>query len=496
MSEPIPERADIRQLRIQAKELLRSLQTGESLDDGQILADPKLSDAQRLIARRYGFASWPKLVDQVETPLLVEQFKRAIDAGDAATVEKLLKTKAALRKRINEPMFSFGSQPILQASSNPEARKLLPILVQYGADPNVRSDWWAGSFSALDHAKGKTVDLLLELGAKLDVWSAAKQGRIDELREMLDKDPSSVNAPGGDGQRPLHVAATADVAELLIARGADLEQRDVDHESTPIQYQINNSEIVRVLLRHGAKPDIFTAVVLDDVDLLDRILKEGRDAAAAHVGAPPFVTPNSNGGHIYAYLLGPQKSPFLVAVDRGSKAVLEELQRNFPASRRLGVAAWAEDAAAVSQILREHPGIGKEMGEDARLIADAAQAGKIGTVRLLLEAGVDPNSKGLDSGSALHTACWFGYVEIVKLLIGRVSVELKDDTHGSPPLGWAAHGAHWCRNKKGDYVAVVKTLLAAGADVTAPANSSGDSLLKQAGDREDVKVILREFGAK
>ena len=58
---------------------------------------------------------------------------------------------------------------------------------------------------------------------------------MDILRELLDKDPTSVNAPGGDGERPLHFAATAEIAELLIARGADLEQRDVDHEGTPIQ---------------------------------------------------------------------------------------------------------------------------------------------------------------------------------------------------------------------------------------------------------------------
>ncbi len=496
MSEPIPERADIRQLRTQAKELLRALHQGEPLADGQVMADAKLSDAQRLIARKYGFSSWPKLVDQIETPVLVEQFKEAIQFGNAAEIERLLRTKAAIRSRINEPIFGFDAQPILQASSRPEAEKVIPILVQYGADPNVRSKWWAGGFSALDFAKGEAVDVLIGVGARLDVWSAAKHGRIEDLRRLLEEDPTSVNAPGGDGQRPLHVAATAETAELLIEMGADLEVRDIDHEGTPVQYQVNNLPVLRALVRHGAKPDVFAAVALDDAGLLRRLLDEDPRAAEAHVGRAPFVTTNSNGGHIYAYTIGPSKTPFQMAIERGSKAVLEELQRDQPPSRRLVVAAWAEDASLVAEILKANPGLGSHLGDDSRSITHAAQAGKAATVRLLLEAGVDPRSPGMYGGSALHLACWFGHLEIVKLLIGRVPLDMLDSTHGSPPLGWAAHGSQWCRNPSGDYVGVVRALLLAGADPHAAANSGGTPMLAQAGQREDVKAVLREFGAK
>ena len=355
MSELIPERADVRQLRTQAKELLRSLQSGETLVDGKPLPKAKLADAQLLIARKFGFESWPKLVDQVETPVLIEKFKNAIDSGDADALEKLLKTSAALRRRINEPTFAFDSPPIVRASSHANAAKLLPILVRFGADPNVRSKWWAGGFSALDSARGETVEVLLGLGATFDVWSAAGHGRIDVLRELLDEDPTRVNAPGGDGERPLHFASTAEIAELLIERGADLEQRDVDHEGTPAQYQVNNSAVLRVLLRHGAKPDIFMAAVLDDVGLARQVLLDDPDAVNAHVGAAPFVTTASDGGHIYAYRLGPGKTPHQVAAERGSRAVLEELLVQVPTSRRLGAAAWLEDRGAVEEILRSHP---------------------------------------------------------------------------------------------------------------------------------------------
>ena len=496
MSDTIPERADIRQLRIQAKELLRSLQSGDTLVDGQKLAAPKLADAQLLLARKYGFASWPKLVEQIETPILIESFKAAIEAGDAEALDKLLKGKPALRRHINEPMFSFDSQPLLRASRLPAASKLLPILVRYGADPNIRSKWWAGGFSALDTVKGETVEVLVDLGAKFDVWSAAVHGRIDVLRELLDTDPASVNAPGGDGERPIHFASTPEIAELLIERGADLEVRDVDHEGTPIQHQVNRPEVLRVLLRHGAKPDIFTAVALDDVELTRKILSEDPNAVNARAGTAPFTTTKSDGGHIYIYLLGPDKTPYQVAAERGSRSVLEELLKRVSPARRLIAAAWLEDGDAVTQILREHPDAAKEIVAESRAISDAAQAGKTETVRLLLSLGLDPVATGMDSGSALHTASWFGYAEIVRLLIGRVPLDLRDANHGSTPLGWAVHGAQHCQNPAGDYIAAVEALLKAGADATAAANASGTSFLAQAGRREDVKEVLRKYGAK
>lgn len=478
MTQKLPENASVRQLRIQAKELLRTLPAGT-----------KLAASQLQIARQYGFPSWPKLIEEVETPQLLEQLRSALDRGDSEALDDLLQSKASLRKRINDPMYAFDTQPLIQASRHREAARLLPVLVRHGANPNVRTQWWAGGFSALDVAKGQTVTVLQELGAKHDVWSAAAHGDIPVLRQLLDEDPSSVNAPGGDGQRPLHVAANAEVAQLLIERGADLEIRDTDHESSPIQYQINNLDVVRLLIKHGATPDVFSAVVLDDVALLNEVMRANPKAAKSHTGAHPFNTTKSNGGHIYTYLLGPNRSPLQVAAERGCAAVLAELQLNATPLERLIVAAWSEDGVTFKTILRENPNL--SIGAEARVITEAAQAGKVETVRLLLMAGFDPKTPGMDSGTALHVACWFGYADIVRLLIDTVPLDLTDANHGSPPLGWACHGAQWCQNPAGNYPAVVEVLLSAGADPNAPANSGGTSMVAQAGMRQDVIDILR-----
>lgn len=476
----IPERADVRQLRTQAKELLRELQSTNP--------SAKLAEAQHQVAKRHGFESWPRLIAEVETPQLIEKMKEAFRAGEVEALEKLLKSKPVLRKHLNDPLFDFDSPAYVQASHHPQAARLLPLLVKYGADPNGRSKWWAGSFGPLDHAKPELVELILSLGTKWDVWSAAKHGRGDLLREMLDHDPNLVSAPGGDGMTPLHFAKTAEVAELLIERGADLEKKDVDHEGTPIQHQVNNEEVVRVLLAHGAKPDVFTAAALGDAELLRKLLAEDPAVAKAQVGKPPFKTVQSDGGHIYAYTIGSGKTPQMVAAERNHKGVVQALEAYATPGQNLAVAAWMEDEAAVERLKGAAIGPG-----EAHALARAAGDGRTETVRLLLEAGFDPLFPGMDSGTSLHVACWFGQLGAVQLLVDRVPLDLRDQNHGSTPLGWACHGAQWCNNPQGDYPAVVETLLKAGADPHELANSGGTPMLEQAGSREDVKAVLRKY---
>ena len=458
-NQPLPERLDVRQLRIQAKDRLKTLPDGA-----------KLADAQFQIARERGYASWPKLVETVEVPVLLQRMKRFVERGDAASLDALLRRKPGLRKRIDDPLFPFDTPALVWAAGS--VPSVLPVLVRHGADPNVRTSWWAGGFSALDSAKGETVELLLRLGAEWDGWSAAAHGRLELLRGLLDADPSLVNARGGDGETPLHFATTPEVARLLIARGADLEARDVDHESTSAQYAVDRPEVLRILLANGAKPDAFIAATLGDPSLL----RPGDEDA--RVGEAPFTSVRSGGGHIYLYKFGNGATPQTVAAQQGHR-----LFEGLRPTRDLVAAAWAGDEGTVRRLLHVKP---KDHGE----IAQAAIHGRLETVRLLMMAGFDPLVTGMDSGTALHVACWFGWSEIVRLLLPHVPLETRDANHGSTTLGWALHGAANCGNPKGDYPAVVRMLLDAGADATVPANSGGTTMREQAGDREDVKAIL------
>jgi hypothetical protein len=80
-----------------------------------------------------------------------------------------------------------------------------------------------------------------------------------------------------------------------------------------------------------------------------------------------------------------------------------------------------------------------------RALALASQFGHAEIVRLLLDAGEDPNrynSPGTHSHSTpLHQAALAGHLEVVKLLVERgARLDLKDVLWQGTPLGWAIHG--------------------------------------------------------
>src|ERR1051325_11121523 len=81
---PLPARPNLRHLKDQAKDLLK---TGGA---------QSVTDAQFQIARLYGFASWPKLKAHVESCEEIGQLKQAIDRNDVARVEIMMTRNPAL----------------------------------------------------------------------------------------------------------------------------------------------------------------------------------------------------------------------------------------------------------------------------------------------------------------------------------------------------------------------------------------------------------------
>lgn len=487
MTHQLPERADFAHLRDEAKALLRgliaadtpALELSATHDPSLDPLSAKLADAQRLVARKYGFSSWAQLKETVEVPQLMERFVAFVNERRHDELDELLRSEKAVRDRIDEPVFSFDSPAIVATGDAQVAR----VLLRHGANPNVRSNWWAGGFGALELASPAKLNVLLEFGGQFDVWSAAAHGRTDRLRELLESDASLANAPGGDGRPPLSFATTVEVAQLLLEFGADPNQRDVDHESSALQYQINRPEIARLLLEHGGEPDPFLLTQLDDAAGLRDFLRAHPEAGRAQVGLPPYVTTQSEGGHVYIWEVGHGRTPYLMALERGRSAARSVWEEVASPGERLVAACMAEDAEQVRVLMSEHPGLGASLPANlASALPHAAGSGKLAAVELMLEAGFPLDAKGQDTGNALHLACWYGHLAVVQLLIGQLPLEERDQVHGSTPLSWAVHGSVWCRRPGADYPAIVTALLEAGADVHAPANKHGITLLAMAGN--------------
>ncbi len=395
----------------------------------------------------------------------IARFKQAFSDDDAAALRQLFIDHPELKARINEPLFAFDSPAITYAAGCHKIR-IIDALLEAGADINARSSWWAGGFGVLDHDNHGLVPQLIERGATVDVHAASRHGMIDELRELTDRNPALVHARGGDGQTPLHVAFSVEVASFLLDRGADINARDIDHESTPAQYLVrSNPEIVRFLVDRGCTTDILLAAAVGDLDLVRRHLDADPESIRTRVNAKYFPMQNPRaGGSIYIWTLGQNLSAHRVARRFKQDDVLQLLLERTPEDLRLAQACLTGDSDWVETELARNPEKFRALAQaNPGYVSDAAEDNDAPAVRLMLECGWPVEGDGRHT--PLHWACWHGNAEMARQILRfHPPLEFQDGEYHATPLGWAVHGSvHGWNSKTGDYGATVKALLAAGA---------------------------------
>jgi ankyrin repeat protein len=397
--------------------------------------------------------------DQPQSDL--KAFRDAVSHGDVTTVGQLLGLPH-VREHVNAPMFAFGQRAAHIAAKH---APMLEVLIAAGADLTLESEWENGPYTVLDNATEETARLLLSRGVKLTPNVAARLGWIDELRQLLAADPGLVHARGGDGQQPLHEAATVAIADVLLDRGA------------------------------GA--DIFMPARLGDVALATRVLASDPPAIAARINEPGYapVPPF----HIYCWTLGFGLSPHDVALKFGHREVYALLVHRSPAHVRFINTVLAGDEAGARAFIDQDPSMLTALTPaDHSRLAHAIFDGRREAAHLMLRLGFDETAGGVDGGTALHAASWMGDVELVEEILqrGRVAVESRDPVHLSTPLGWAAFGSVHRRARAGDYSAVVDRLVAAGANINAPGNGEPMSLIAMAQGNPEVQATLRKHGGR
>lgn len=407
----------------------------------------------------------------------LERFRSAIERSDARALRQLLEQHAEVRASLNEPLFAFGSTAIMQAASH-GASDVLDTLLEFGADPNRRSDWWAGPFHVLHSAPAALADRLIAAGAVPDACAAAHLDRLELLRGILEAEPARIHERGGDGQTPLHFARSRAVVDLLLARGADPDERDIDHRSTPAQWMLERRkgagryELAAYLVEQGATPDIFLAAALGLAERVREMLRADTSLLDLRTTRGEYGEKPPSSFHIYMWTIGANLSPHQVASQFEQPAVLDVL-RAFSSLKQRFLAACTEGHAEEARaLLHHHPALLDELtAEDQRALPDAAWAGNAAAVGLMLDLGFDPFTPGQDTGTVLHCAAWQGEAAVVETALrhqsARALVNHRDATHGGTPLGWCCHGAVHCRNSAGDYARVARLLLAAGAEADA-----------------------------
>ena len=334
----------------------------------------------------------------------------------------------------------------------------------------------------------------------MDVFAAAHLGMFDRLRELVDRDPSLVRARGGDGKTPLHCARTAEVARYLIDRGADIDARDVDHESTPAQYLVRDApDVTRLLVKRGAWLDIFIAVGLRDAALVERCLRD--DPAAldhrtwqgkyivAHTGrrAATREEIGDRRGDIYRWVFGHNMSAVDAAASLGYDDIVELILRHASPAQQLLAACAKVDRAAAEAVIGAHPDVVATLTRDqTRLVADRAHANDAEAVALMLDVGFDPLARGVEEWEAIRWGAFHGNAEMVRRLLAHdAPIGVPDPTYGGTPLGQCLYGSlHGWERDAGDFATTVRLLLDAGERPDPADLPTG---------RDDVDAVLRAY---
>jgi len=292
-------------------------------------------------------------------------------------------------------------------------------------------------------------------------------GRIDDVRRVLDAAPQMVHAVGPHpfwGGRPqaLHVAIETgrkDLFDLLLERGADVNGRNDEYDHwSPLMLAMNRDRTAMrdVLLRRGARIGLVEALMMADDARVEAIL----DATGL-----PGVVPN--GGSILAFARTIRAIDRLLALGASIDAKDRWGSAPIDAMSRLG----ARGIPLVSHLIaRGAPASPKEyarLGDIETLSAmvekdptiaqlDVVMMGAVefrhhALVEWLLAHGANVNARAEAQSrqTALHSAAWNGDLSMVQLLVAAgADPSLLDEEHQGTPLQWAEVSVRVTNNPK------------------------------------------------
>ena len=313
----------------------------------------------------------------------------AIRWSNHKALELLLGAKAGLKH--HEQDGNSNSRPPLIDAVDAGSKECVRLLLAGGADPNIE----CASGSAL--------------------YKAVADNNIDIVRMLLENDPKANldMSPSNEEMLLIQAVCTGDteIVSLLIQHGAEVDFVDPNamDNKTPLSRaaKVGNIEMVKLLLAKGADvnftgevsdPSLFTALYYNKVENARLLLEENGDVS---------WTDSDGWNCLHAAYNIPQLVPDLLK--KGGN-----IESHCPRGTILHMAARHNCSETIAVLLEHRPkpdlelvyssnssnkdAIANEIGCTALLIACHNSAA--GCVKLLLEAGADPHFRTKDGDDA------------------------------------------------------------------------------------------------
>ena len=416
----LPKQPSLEQLRKQAKDLLAQYRAGDPVAVTEIQQferrpDPAtfaLNDAQRVLARAYGYESWPKLkafVDGANVAKLAD----AVRAGDAAHVRVLLHARPEL---VNMDMAENDEHRALHYAVLGRDAAMVKLLMEAGADAHKGIFPHRDATSALAMARDRGYEDIVAIieeeerlrRAEMSCPNASISPVQDEINHairkgdnatairLLQSDGSLIQACDRDGRSPLHIAAQETNEEMvawLLSRSANARKEDV-RGLTPLDCAALAADsrndvakrfpaVAKQLLEHGAEVTIRAAVAMADAPRINELVREN-PAVVREIDS-------ARGG-----LLS-------VAVNHGHLEIVRLL---------LDLGADVDERVMLTAVEEPTASWGFPLWY-------AALAGQRDIVELLLDRGADPNANVYASGWPLRNAWGHKDDSVKRLLLQR-----------------------------------------------------------------------------